>query len=270
MSHLAGIIPLAAQPLDFNFPWHDSMMPIARDYLAVERSVVECAYMGCDTIWIVCNDDIQPLVRHRLGDYIHDPVHFNKRHYLGPKQLRKEIPIFYVPLHPKDKWNCLAWSILYGANTAYFVGKKISKWTIPDTFYASFPYGIYPPEIVRPYRRKENVMLTYSGKTIKDGEYLGFMFKEDDYKNFRDNVKSLKVDKNLPLQERWSDEFFTLDKIFKSFIVDNTMVDLPWYNRIDCWSGYVEYIQSGQQIEKPSKDIMRYHEFNPVGEENAE
>ena len=38
----------------------------------------------------------------------------------------------------------------------------------------------------------------------------------------------------------------------------------------DCWDGYVEHIQSGQQIEKPSKDILCYHEFNPVGEENAE
>jgi hypothetical protein len=270
MSHLAGVIPLAAKPLDFNFPWHDSLMPIGRDYLAVERSVVECAYMGCDTIWVVCNDDIQPLVRHRLGDYIQDPVNLYRKHFLGSKQLRKEIPIFYVPLHPKDKWNCLAWSILHGANTAYFVGKKISKWTIPDTFYVSFPYGVYPPESVRPYRQKENVMLSFEGKTVKDGEYLGFMFKEDDYKNFRDNVKSLKVDKNLPLQERWSDEFFTLDKIFKSFIVECMVVDLPWYKKVDSWEGLRGYLSGEESIERPSKDILCYHEFNPVGEENAE
>ena len=51
--HLAGIIPVAGQPLEFNMPWHDSLMPIAPDYLALERSVVECAYAGCETIWIV-------------------------------------------------------------------------------------------------------------------------------------------------------------------------------------------------------------------------
>ena len=50
--HLAGIIPVAGQPLDFDLPWHDSCAPIAPDYLAVERAIVECAYAGCETIWI--------------------------------------------------------------------------------------------------------------------------------------------------------------------------------------------------------------------------
>ena len=36
--HLAGIIPTVGQPLDFNFPWHDCMVPIAADFLAIERS----------------------------------------------------------------------------------------------------------------------------------------------------------------------------------------------------------------------------------------
>ena len=39
--HLAGIVPVAGQSLDFDMPWHDSMMPIARDYLAEERPVLE-------------------------------------------------------------------------------------------------------------------------------------------------------------------------------------------------------------------------------------
>ena len=39
--HLAGIVPVAGQKLDFNFPWHDSCVAIAPDYLAVERAVVE-------------------------------------------------------------------------------------------------------------------------------------------------------------------------------------------------------------------------------------
>ena len=56
--HLAGVVPVAGPTLDFGFPWHDSMQPIAKNYLAVERAVVECAYAGCETIWVVCNDDI--------------------------------------------------------------------------------------------------------------------------------------------------------------------------------------------------------------------
>ena len=33
--HLAGIVPVAGQKLDFNFPWHDCLQPINKDYLAV-------------------------------------------------------------------------------------------------------------------------------------------------------------------------------------------------------------------------------------------
>ena len=72
--HLAGIVPVSGQQLDFKMPWHDAMMPIAQNYLAVERAVVECAYAGCETIWIICHDDIQPLIRYRLGDKVNDPV----------------------------------------------------------------------------------------------------------------------------------------------------------------------------------------------------
>ena len=54
---LAGIIPVAGQPLDFNMSWSDCLMPIAPNYTAVEASVVECAMAGCETIWIVCNDE---------------------------------------------------------------------------------------------------------------------------------------------------------------------------------------------------------------------
>jgi hypothetical protein len=36
--HLAGIVPVASQALDFDFPWHDSCMPISQNYLAIERA----------------------------------------------------------------------------------------------------------------------------------------------------------------------------------------------------------------------------------------
>ena len=45
--HLAGVVPVASQPLDFKFPWHDALQPISQNYLAVEHAVVECAYAGC-------------------------------------------------------------------------------------------------------------------------------------------------------------------------------------------------------------------------------
>ena len=82
--HLAGIIPTVGQPLDFNFPWHDCMIPIAADFLAIERSVLECATAGCETIWVVCSTDMQPLLKHRLGESVQDPVWISRKHDLFP------------------------------------------------------------------------------------------------------------------------------------------------------------------------------------------
>ena len=132
--HLAGIIPVAGQKLDFNFPWHDCLQPIAQDYLAVERAVWECACAGCETIWIVCHNDMQPLIRYRLGDYVQDPLWTNKVRLQMPQEGERPIPIHYVPIHPKDrdKRDCLGWSVLYGALTAYWLSRTISQWVSPD------------------------------------------------------------------------------------------------------------------------------------------
>jgi len=143
--HLAGIVPVAGQPLDFKMDWHDSLMPIAPDYLAVERAVFECAWAGCETIWIVANDDMTPLIRHRLGEWVQDPVWVGRRLDPYPSQTRKQIPIYYVPIRAKDvgKRDCLAWSVLHGAVTAFEVSARLSKWVIPKRNYVAFPYGVY-------------------------------------------------------------------------------------------------------------------------------
>ena len=80
--HLAGIIPTAGQPMDFNFPWHDCLVPISSDFLAIERAVLECATVGCETIWVVCHSDMQPLLKHRLGESVQDPVWISRKHDL--------------------------------------------------------------------------------------------------------------------------------------------------------------------------------------------
>ena len=142
--HLTGIIPIAGQSLDFEMPYPDCMLPVASNYTLLEAAVVECAFAGCDTIWIVCNDDIEPIVRYRVGDYIQDPLYFYNT--LGPKpsSLKRRIPIFWAPVHPKDRdrRDCLSWSVIYGALTAFKVAARLSTWMIPDKYYVSFPYGI--------------------------------------------------------------------------------------------------------------------------------
>jgi len=281
--HLAGIVPIAGQPLDYNFPWHDSLQPIAPDYLAVERAVLECADAGCETIWVICNDDMQPLIKYRLGDYVHDPIKYYNAFAHLPKDKQKPIPIFYVPVHPKDrdKRDCLAWSVLYGAMSAYWVSKQISKWTIPDKYYVAFPYGIYPPEFVKSFRKKisskKNICISYEGLTVKDGEYLGFSFDSDDFivcrRKLREEGTGIKVPgaeytkaDTLPIEERWSARYFSLDKVFEPVIL-NDMISIPWYYNIDNWEGLCNYLSSEQRkdMKRPSKDILGYHQSNKIG-----
>ena len=64
--HLAGVIPVAGQKLDFNLPWHDCMQPLAPGYLAIHHAIMQCAWAGCETIWIVCHKEMQPLLRYEV------------------------------------------------------------------------------------------------------------------------------------------------------------------------------------------------------------
>ena len=154
--HLAGIIPIHKNDFTFNFEWPDCMMPIASQLIAVERSVMECAWAGCETIWIICHDDMQPLIRYRLGDYVQDPLFANKTRSSMPDELKKPIHIYYVPVHPRDRdrRDCLGWNALYGALTAYWLSRTISQWVVPDKYYVAFPYGIYDPEYLKAHRKQ--------------------------------------------------------------------------------------------------------------------
>jgi len=285
--HLAGIIPIAGQPLDFNFPWHDSCMAIAPDYLAVERAVVECAYAGCETIWIICHDDIQPLIRHRIGEMIEDPVWLGRNMDPRPSETRKQIPIYYVPIHPKDrdKRDCLGWSILYGALVAYSTSRKISTYVVPNRYYVAFPYGVYPPEILRSHRKQISsdrpFVLSFLDSTVKNGEYLGFTFNAEDFKKCRAKLRKEGtgryvpgegIGKNLlPIEKRWSARHFPLEQVFSSLVLDGGLnVEVDWYFKIDNWNDYCEYMGSEMRkgIKRPSRTMLKYKEWNPVGEDN--
>ena len=69
VNNLVGIIPIAGhEEYDFEQPWPNCMMPIGPSYSLLEASIVECAYAGCKSIWIVVNDDIGPLLRKTVVD----------------------------------------------------------------------------------------------------------------------------------------------------------------------------------------------------------
>ncbi len=272
--HIAGVIPIAGKEDSLGFPWPDCMLPIGDNLLAIERSVLECAYAGCKTIWVVCNDDISPIVKARIGEYVYDPVyHYRKDKY--PSESRRVIPIFYVPIHSKDvnKRDCIAWSILYGAITAFKIGKTLSGWVAPYRYYVSFPYGIYDPALIRTHRdtiKKEEVFaLSHAEQTVKQNCYLGFTFGKDEWLEMRRIIRTgtgaftsnemkdgLYPREKLPLEERYSARHFTLDKVLKPVIIDNT-VEIESYHNIQTWASYAEYMASNKILEYRASYLTR-------------
>jgi len=278
--HLAGIIPVANRPLDFNMDWHDCLMPLAPNFYAIERAVLECAYAGCETIWIVADDDTTPLVRHRLGDYIQDPVWLGRKNKF-PSQSRKPIPIFYVPSSKKhkNKNHSISWNILHGARTAYDISADLSKWVAPNRFYVSFCHGVYSTEVLRPARleisKDINFALTFRDKSFATNDLLGFTFNikqmGEAIELYKDVDNSLLWGEDLEDQLKYYQDNFTLDKIFGHVIIDiDEGLELPWHYQIDSWASYCQFLASDEKSEMrhPGKLVISYREFNPVGEDS--
>ena len=64
--HTAGIIPVANLKSEFELKTPEILLPISSDFTAIQKSVFECALAGCNTIWIVANDDLAPMVSFEL------------------------------------------------------------------------------------------------------------------------------------------------------------------------------------------------------------
>ena len=130
-THLSGIIPLANYETDIEVGFPEFLLPAQNGFSLIQKSVFECAMAGCDTIWIVANEDLAPITRKIIGDWVYDPVYFKRD--LASKfytELRKEVPIYYVGIHPKDRdrRDSYGWSILQGIYTAYKTSYSMSKW----------------------------------------------------------------------------------------------------------------------------------------------
>lgn len=282
--NLTGIIPVAGLPLDFGMDWHDCLTPIAPNYTMVEHAVYECAWAGCETIWVVCHYDMEPLIRYRMGDYIQDPVYANRSLEKYPSEHQRRIPIYYVPIHPKDRdrRDCLGWSVLYGALVALKVHSKISKWTVPDKYYVSFPYGIFDPKELRPLRSQissaQNFFVAKNSDLVNKNNYTSFTFGKEEFVRFRREVRKgtgmyksnngeIPTEK-LPIEERYSARFFELKDIFADLREDEGYIFEPTYfYNVGSWSDYIDFLSSphGRHIERPPKEIMGYHEFNSIG-----
>ena len=269
--HLAGVIPISGKPSTLDLPWPDYFAPIGPGYLAVERSVAECALAGCDSIWIVCADDVSPLLKHRLGDYVLDPIIFENWSFIKRKsEHEKYIPLYYTPISQKDRdrRDSLGWSVLHGALTSFVVSSKISSWVVPSKYFVSFPYGIYDPLPLIKNRSKirgeQSFFIEHEEKTVRDNKYLGFTFFPDDWIEFKRSVKRKCTggNPNIPAHERWSSRNFTLDKIFNLDIIEvQQKLEIDQYFSLDTWKSLVDFYKSESKVYIPSKKFIKPYHF---------
>jgi hypothetical protein len=134
----------------------------------------------------VANDDVAPLLRYRLGEVATDVDSIRRGTFAKFGQTKHlEVPIYYVPIHPKhrDKVDNYAWSVIYGANVAYWIHTKFSRWTRPDQYYVSFPDGMMDPKEVLEHRsllrKSAPFYFSHNGKTVKDGVPVSFVLNPD-------------------------------------------------------------------------------------------
>ena len=288
--NLVGIIPVAGHDrYDFNQPWPDCMMPIASGYSLIESSVVECAWAGCKSIWIVANDNLAPVIRKKIGDWAYDPVWNNRNLEPNAAEARRRIPIFYipVPLKHRDKIDCLSWSVIHGALTAFKLTSNLSRWTTPSKYYVSFPQSYFDPTQLREHRKKiagpNNFFVSSNGMTVKNDFFTSFTFEKDDWLEFRRVIRTgtgIKVPGTnyldgikLPPEERWSARWFSVSKVFDSLDFDNSL-EIPirdFYN-VRSWEEYIAFISASRKmtIKRPTKSILTGTTYNKVAEDEDE
>ncbi len=269
--NVSGIIPLAGFNDSFDFPWPSYLQPLREGMLAIERSVYECAYAGCDSIWIVCNDDTAPLVKSRLGDYVMNPRYFQEKDFVKRKDYHEKwTPIFYTAVSQKhrNRRDSLAWTILHGSLTSFVVSSKMSQWCIPTKYFVSFPQGIYHPGIVSKHRDAirgpESFFFATNGETVRNNKYTGFTFFPGDWAKFKHNAKNQCTggDKTIPFHERWSSKDISLDKMFGLDVISmDKIVEVGEYYDLDSWDSLKNYYKSDIKIPRLSKQFMKPYIF---------
>lgn len=258
VDHLAGIIPIAGPPLTYNMPWHDSLMPLNDDYHAIERAVHSATVAGCNTIWIVMHREAQPIIRKKIGEWAYDPETTWKNPF--PWMQLKQIPIYYVCVNAKDRKrrDSLGWSCLYGAKTASYTSKKISKWMLPKRFLVISPYGVFSEEVLKNNRDtlkgNKEILFSYDNVNFLQEQFMPFTFNQEQYDLCLRKFKEDYTGKDL---------YKSSSEIFNSIDYNSySTINLEWYYDISNWNNYKKFISSDHNNSCTRPKYMLTHSWH--------
>ena len=272
--NMPAIIPVAGMRAEFGMEWDASLIPVAPNYTALEATVYECLHAGCTSIWIIANDDVAPLLRHRLGEVATDIDSIQRGTFVKfGSQKHLEVPIYYIPIHPKhrQKVDNYAWSVIYGANVAYWIHTKFSRWVQPDQYYVSFPMGVIDPKEVLGHRSllRKNAPFYFShkGKTVKDGLPLSFVLEPEEWRRAKRVIttnssvwkappEGMPTEK-LPPGERLISLGYGLSDVFGNGPA-GTVQQIKSFYDLTTWEGYGKFISSelGKRTKRPNTNTM--------------
>jgi len=244
--HIAGIIPVANMETDIDMLLPLCLAPISNGFTLLQRSILECAYAGCKTIWIVCSDVDGPLIKKVCGDYITDPHSLDDAKFKKyPSENIKQIPLFYVPISYKNsEKRGLGVAAIEGIISSFAVSSRMSRWLVPNRYYISSPYGVYNPSKLAKERltvkKVGSLLLTCESGTVLDGRHLGLSIDTETFKHC-----------NYLFKKTSHKEDFTLDKIFNNgmIIKDMTLLEIANYKEVTSWAGYENIFSEGLGFE---------------------
>ena len=263
-NHVAGIIPVAGLPLEFNFPWHDCLMPIHSDYHAVERAIHTAALAGCNTIWLVLHREAQPIIRRKVGEWVYDPEFVWVENSFFQK---REIPVYYIPITGRDRRrrDSHAWSSLYGSKIASYVCSKISKWVKPTKYFVVSPYGVIDDDTARLckelLKKKENFYVANGDQNFKTEGHMPFSYGFEEWDKCRVWNWENYSHKEGASGRKWAEVFEPVD------LSNYKKVDAGWAYNISDWAGYHKFIASEHNLlcQKPKHLVShKWHGLNAL------
>ena len=272
---MPAIVPVAGMGAEFGMEWDAALIPVGPNYTALEATVFECLHAGCTSIWIVANDDVAPLLRHRLGEVATDIDSIQRGVFAKFGQTKHlEVPIYYVPIHPKHrgKVDNYAWSVIYGANVAYWIHTKFSRWARPDQYYISFPMGMMDPKEILQHRsvlrKGAPFYFSYKGESVKDGLPLSFVLDPTEWRRAKHvittnaSVWKTPEDGGIPTEklapeERLVSLGYGLAEVFGGG-PEGAEQEMKSFYDLTTWEGYGKFISSelGQRTKRPNTNTM--------------